>query len=319
MADLLRRLRDGFYNAPTLLLLATAFCWGANTVFGQLAKGEIGPLSVVMFRWLIVAGIMWSLYRREVRESWPALRPFMPKLVVLATVGMTTFNALMYYAAYGTTALNIGIIQGAGPIVVLIGAYLVFGEKPRLVQMSGVALTLVGLVVVTTKGEPERLMAMTFAWGDPMMLLAVVFYSIYTLGIARRPLISGRAFFTVTAVISAVAATPLGLIELVVLGQPAPTLNGWLVVIGIALLPSLFAQLFFLRGVDLVGPSRAIVYINFVPIFGAALAVIILDESFELYHAIALAFVTVGVFAAQQTSTKGRAASPSAASAPSKR
>ncbi len=313
MTALLLRLRDGFYRSPVLLLLATAFCWGCNTVFGQLAKGEIGPMSVVMFRWLIVAGIMWPLYGREVRAAWPVLKPFLPRLVVLSAVGFTTFNALMYTAAYGTTAVNIGIIQGAGPIVVLIGAYLFFGEKPRLIQTLGVALTIVGLVVVTTKGEPAKILDITLAWGDPVMLLAVLFYSIYTLGIGKRPPVSGRAFFTLVAVIAAVLGLPLGVVELVVLGEPAPTLDGWLVVIGIAILPSLLAQLFFLRGVDLIGPSRAIVYINVVPLFGAALAVAILGEEFQLYHAAALVLVMIGVFASQQ---KPAAKQEAAAAAP---
>lgn len=312
MPALFRSILDRFYNAPALLLSATAFCWAANTVFGQLAKGEIGPLTLVMARWLIVAGIMWPLYGKEVRAAWPVLRPLLPRLTVLSAIGFAIFNALMYYAAYGTTALNIGIIQGAGPIVVLVGAYLAFGEKPQLVQTLGVALTLVGLVVVTTKGAPEQILSISFAWGDPVMLLAVVFYSIYTLGIARRPPVAGRAFFTLVAMISAIIALPLGLFELIVLEEPLPTGEGWLVALGVAFFPSLLAQLFFLRGVDLIGPSRAIVYINFVPIFGAALAVAILDEEFHLYHALALSLVTIGVFAAQQKAKKqtARVATP---------
>lgn len=319
MRELFIRLRDGFYRSPPLLLLCTAACWGANTVFGQLAKDEIGPMTVVMLRWLIVAAIMWPLYGREVRAAWPELRPFLPRLALLAAIGFTTFNALMYVAAYGTTAVNIGIIQGAGPIIVLVGAYFFLGEKPGAIQLVGVALTIVGLVIVTSKGAPAELLRATLAWGDPVMLLAVVFYGIYTLGIAKRPAVSGRVFFTFVAVIAAVFGVPLGVTELAILGEPAPTLEGWLVVIGIAVFPSLLGQLFFLRGVDLIGPSRAIVYINFVPIFGAALAVAILGESFRGYHGLALLLVTIGVFAAQRAPARAAASSPAAEDAPKAR
>ncbi|MCI4663963.1 MAG: DMT family transporter [Neomegalonema sp.] len=300
MLALLRRLLNWIYSSPALLLIATAFFWGCNTIFGQLAKGEVGPFMIVMLRWVIVAMIMWPLGGAEVRAHWRELRPILPRLAILSGLGFTLFNLLMYVAAYGTTAVNIGIIQGAGPVVVLIGAYLAFGERPRLIQVAGVAATLVGVATVATKGEPLAIFSAALNWGDPIMLLAVALYSIYTLGMAKRPPLSGHAVFTLLAVIAASLAIPVGLFGLFVMGETAPTAKGWLIVLGVSLFPSLLAQITFLRGIDLVGPSRAIIYINFVPVFGAILAVLTLGERFELYHAIALALVMLGVFGAQQ-------------------
>ena len=62
---------------------------------------------------------------------------------------------------------------------------------------------------------------------------------------------------------------------------------------------SVIAQVFFMRGVELVGPGRAGVFINLIPVFASILAVVLLGESFHLYHGLALALVLGGIFWAE--------------------
>jgi len=69
----------------------------------------------------------------------------------------------------------------------------------------------------------------------------------------------------------------------------------------VAIFPSCLAQLYFMRGVDLIGPGRAGVFINLVPVFAAALAVGLISEPFAAYHAVALALVIGGIWLAQRT------------------
>lgn len=60
-------------------------------------------------------------------------------------------------------------------------------------------------------------------------------------------------------------------------------------------MPSFLSQIFFMRGVDLVGPSSAGLYANLVPIFSAFLAAVILNESFSMYHLFAMSIVFAGI------------------------
>ena len=80
-----------------------------------------------------------------------------------------------------------------------------------------------------------------------------------------------------------------------------PTLRGWGVVVLVALFPSFLAQLTFIKGVEIIGPGRAGIFVNLVPVFGAALAVIFLGEEFHLYHGIALALVLGGIWVAERS------------------
>ena len=86
-----------------------------------------------------------------------------------------------------------------------------------------------------------------------------------------------------------------------------PTLQGLLVTAWIAIFPSFLAQVFYLRGIDLIGPGRAGVFVNLVPVFSAILAVALIDEPFAAYHAVALVLVIGGIWLAQQAGGTGRA------------
>jgi drug/metabolite transporter (DMT)-like permease len=79
-------------------------------------------------------------------------------------------------------------------------------------------------------------------------------------------------------------------------GWTAPSPKGWLLALMVTLLPSLIAQIFFIQGVALIGPGRAGVFVNLVPVFASVMAVLFLDEAFELYHALALSMVLGGIW-----------------------
>jgi drug/metabolite transporter (DMT)-like permease len=72
-----------------------------------------------------------------------------------------------------------------------------------------------------------------------------------------------------------------------------------MVVIYIIIFPSLIAQAFYIRAVELIGANRAGLFINLLPIWGAVLAVAILGEEVHLYHAIALIMILAGISLAE--------------------
>ncbi|MEL7137546.1 MAG: DMT family transporter [Pseudomonadota bacterium] len=288
------------YDTPAVLLTLTALFWAGNAIAGQLAKDEVQPFMLVLLRWIGVTLMLWPLYGHEVRAHWATIRPALLRVAVMATAGFTCFNALFYAASHSTTGISIGILQGSMPMFVLAGAFLVHGTRVGPLQAVGVLITLIGVVLVATEGAPALIMEQGVNPGDALMLVACVLYSGYTVALRSRPDIPGRAFFTLMCPIAAITAVPFAIGEAVISGATLPTLDGWLVTLYVTIFPSCLAQLFFLRGVDLIGPGRAGVYINLVPIFAALLAVLILGETFALYHAAALAMVLGGIWLSQR-------------------
>ncbi|PZU83854.1 MAG: EamA family transporter [Chelatococcus sp.] len=295
-ATLAQRLWGNAY----LLLIVTTLIWGGNAVASRLAIGHISPMSLTSLRWVCVCAVLPYLLRRQLVAYWPALKARWLFIVCMGVLGFTGFNALMYLAAYSTSAINIGIVQGSIPIFVLVGAFLIHRSPIGALQGLGVVVTLLGVAVVASRGDYHVLGQLGFALGDIWMVVACLLYAGYTVGIRSRPAMPGLVFFTALAIVACVASLPLLGAEIALGHGFWPTWQGWLILAFVVLGPSLLSQIFFLRAVELIGPGRAGVFVNLVPVFGPLLAVLILGEQLHAYHAVALALVLGGIFIAER-------------------
>lgn len=296
----MQRLFDQLYESPSVLLTLTALFWAGNAIAGQLAVGEVAPFQLVALRWILVSAVMLILFGRELLEHWCGVRGRLGFVVAMATLGFTGFNGLFYLASLSTTAVNIGILQGSIPVFVMLMAFVAYGTRIGLLQIVGVATTLVGVVLVATDGAPLSLLTLGVAPGDGLMILACLLYAFYTTCLQRRPALPGRAFFTLMSAIAALTSLPFAAAEQVVASPGLPSGIGLLVTLYVAIFPSCLAQLFFMRGVDLIGPGRAGIYVNLVPVFAALLAILLLGQRFAGYHAVSLILVLGGIWLAQR-------------------
>lgn len=285
---------------PYLLLAATTLLWGGNAVASRMAVGHVSPMALTSLRWVVVCAIFPLLFRRELVAHWPVIRTHRWQILLMGVLGFTVFNALMYLAGHTTTAINMGIIQGAIPIMVLAGAAVIFGQRIGLMQVLGLAVTVIGVVVVAARGDLSVLAELSFVAGDVFMIVACAFYAGYTLALRRRPPLPGLVFFTTMAIVACIASFALYAWEIAAGLSQWPDLTGWLLVLYVALGPSIASQLMFMRGVELIGPARAGLFVNLVPIWAAILGVLILAEPFAAYHAIALALVLGGIWLAER-------------------
>lgn len=282
-----------------LMLTFTSVCWGGNAVAGRLIVGEISPMVVTCLRWAIVAAIMAAIGLRGFPQAVPELKRNWKRILWMAACGFSFFNALFYLSAHYTTAVNISILQGSIPVFVVLGAMILQGTRLSGWQIVGIAATLVGVALVATRGHLATIASLGFNQGDALMLLACLLYAAYTLALRDRPKVPALAFFLALAAIAFLTSLPLVAIEMAQGRAQWPTPKGWLVMIFIAVFPSFLAQLSFMRGVRLIGPGRAGIFANLVPIFGALFAVIILGEPFALYHLAALVLVIGGILIAE--------------------
>ncbi len=259
---------------------------------------------IVSLRWLGVVMLLLVFARQAVCQEWDKLRPHLPTLFMMGALGFATFNALFYLAAHTTTALNIGIIQGVVPIFLLVGAWLLYRVPVSVLQGLGAIITILGVCIVASAGELEKLASLSINQGDYLLLFACLLYSGYALVLRKFAGVSALSLFTVISASAFIASLPLSLTELYLGGFQWPTPKGWVVIILITLLPSFFAQVFFIRGVKQLGAGRAGIFVNLVPVFSSILAVSVLGEPFQLYHAVALILVIGGIGLAESRKRK---------------
>jgi drug/metabolite transporter (DMT)-like permease len=279
-----------------LLLTLTALCWAGNAILGRLAVGEVSPMALVSLRWLGALGLLVVFAHHQVRRDWPLMRQRLRLIAVMGGVGFTIFNAMFYVAAHWTTAVNLGIIQGALPVFVLIGAFAAYGTPIGRLQAAGVLVTMAGVAIIASGGEATRLASLRLNAGDLLMIAACALYAGYTVGLSRRPPVSPLSLFTGLACAAFVTSLPLALGEAALGRFQWPTPSGWLILALVTLFPSFLAQIFFIQGVSLIGPGRAGVFVNLVPVFASVMALLVLHEPFEPFHAVALGLVLGGIW-----------------------
>ena len=296
LPTLLRRI----YDNPWLLIMLTCIFWAGNVVAARMAIGEISPMLLVSGRWALASVILIAAARRPFIQDWPALAPHWLRVFLMGCCGFTLFHAVYYISAYYTTGVNLAIIQGVSPVFVLIGAWVMWRTPVRGVQIAGCALTMAGVMIVATHGDVFALQDLNFRIGDLGVLCSSIIYSGYALSLRNRPKSSSLGFFVAMAFAGLLSSLPLVALEAMAGRLVWPTQMGWALLFYTAIFPSLLAQLFFIRAVELIGPGRATLFYNMTPVLGAIFAALMLHEPFEIHHAVALAFVIGGVTIAER-------------------
>ena len=290
------------HRAPLawILLTITSLCWSANTVFAKLAVGEVSPMTLVALRWMLVVVALAPFARKPLTKDWATLRPHLARIAAMGALGFTLFNVLFYIAAHHTSAVNLGITQAVMPIFIFLIAFVRFRISVTPLQMLGVVAAVAGVMLVAAQGDWHRFVTIQFNSGDLTTIGATLLYAAYTVALRTRPVVSPLSFFAVLAGAALITAVPLAAYEWLAGDAIWPTETGWALITAIALFPSLLGQLLFIRGVEIIGPGRAGLFVNLTPVFAAGLAVAFLGESFHWYHGAALALVFLGIWASER-------------------
>jgi drug/metabolite transporter (DMT)-like permease len=297
-------LMQSAWASPILLLILTTLIWAGHSIVGRLAVGQVSPMTLTCLRWGLALIPIFIAARPALRRDWPVLRAHWQYMAAMGALGYTGFNALFYVAAHRTSALNLSIIQGAIPALVLIGARLFLGARFSALQALGALITMAGVGTIAAQGELSRLAALAFNGGDVMMFVAAVFYAGYTIGLRERPNVSGLSLLAGMALAAFVTSVPLMMWEIAAGGFIWPTPAGDATLVYVAQGPAFVSQIMFMRGVELIGPGRAGVFVNLVPVFGAIMAVVLLGEPFAAYHVVALILVVGGIAIAQRSAPR---------------
>lgn len=287
-------MRRVWNSAWPLLILANLF-WAANIVLGRGVAGVVPPIALAYWRWtgafLVAVGFAWS----RLRNDLPILRHHWRMMLLLSATGIATYNTMSYIGLTSTTALNVLLLQSAGPLIIIVWAFVLFGELPTARQAGGVLLSLVGVAVIAAHGSLVDLLHLQVNAGDVWILAAMLIYGIYAAVFRRRPAVHPMSFLVATMGIGSVMILPFYLWELAQGARIVSTPSAWLALAYIAVFPSFIAYLFFNRGIELIGATLAGQSWHLMPVFGSILAVLLLGEQFYLYHGIGIAMIAGGI------------------------
>ncbi len=290
-----RRIGGWFLDQPYLLLSLTSLFWAGNTVLGRFIAGHVPPVTLAFIRWAGAFAILLPFAARHLVRDWPIIRKYAGRMTLIAFVGFSVYNTLAYYGLQYTTAINGLLLQSVGPLFVAIWTFVLFGERLSLRQAGGICISLTGVLVIISHGSLDTLLAIEFNRGDVCFVIALVAYGFYAAYLRERPDMHPLSFLAVGMGWGALFLVP-GVIWEIASGRTMVfDLESVASFAFVCIFPSLLSYLFLNRGIELIGANRSAPFIHLVPVFGSVLAIALLGERFELFHAVGYGLVFTGI------------------------
>jgi drug/metabolite transporter (DMT)-like permease len=280
---------------PYLLLALASLFWAGNTIVGRAAVGLVPPAALTFSRWALAFLVLLPFALPYLRNDWPAIRRNLVVITLFALTGSAGYNIIAYLALHYTQAINSLLLQSVAPLFVALWSFTLFRDRLTLVQAAGIAISMTGALIIICRGEFGVLAHLDFNIGDLMILVALVFYALYTALVRVRPAMHPLSFLAATIGASAaLMVLPVGY-ELAAGYVPVLTPATFAALGYVAIFPSVLAYFCLNRGIELIGANRAAPFIHLMPVFGSVLAIIFLGERPQPFHAIGYALVLAGV------------------------
>ena len=289
-----------FNNQPYLLLSLTSLFWAGNIVLARYVAGHVPPLTLSCIRWIGVFLILLPFAWPHLKRDWPALRASLPLMVLLSATGFAFNNAVSYWAMQYTQALNALLIQSAGPLFVALWSLVLFGTRLTRGQLAGIVISLIGVLTIILRGDFSALAGIRPNKGDMMFAGSILSFGLYSALMTRRPVTHQLSLICFTTGCGAVLLLPFSIWEYFNGLTLKPDLLTTATLVYVVVFASTLAYLFFNRGIALIGPNRAAPFFYLVPVFGSAMAILLLGEQPRLFHLVGYALVLAGVVIASR-------------------
>ena len=253
--------------------------WGGTFMAGRVLALALPPTVGALLRF-VVACLALLVTAFALEGGLPRLdrRQLMATLALGAT-GVLAYNLLFLGALSRLPASRTSLIVALNPAVTIAAASFLFGERLSPWRWTGVALSLIGVWIVVTRGQPLAAAGEALGAGEWMMFGAICAWAAYTLigrsvlaGLTPLAATTWAALFG-TAMLLVVAAPDLGQVE-----RSAITPGVLAAVAYLGLLGTGLAFVWYYRALQVLGPSRTVIFNNLVPVFGAGFGVGLLGE-----------------------------------------
>nr|WP_096467716.1 DMT family transporter [Aneurinibacillus soli] len=287
------------------LLLCTSLLWGGNFVAGKFLVGHAGPLVLTEMRWVVALICLAPLVWFRERKLLPPRAALWP-LFWMGVTGVVLFNWFMFMALERTSAGNVGLLSALNPVSIAVVSFFLLREKMSPRQLTGMIISLTGVLVVISRGHFATLLQLKFNVGDLFMLGAVASWGFYSVA-------GKKAMQYVSPYMSTLWAGVFGSLILVPFILPSPAITApdtafWIATAYVSIGATVIAMLFWNIGVQKVGGTKSGIFLNFNPIFTAILSFLFLGERMTAVQLIGTILVISGVYLFTTLSAQTRAA-----------
>jgi drug/metabolite transporter (DMT)-like permease len=282
--------------ARALLFVAPAL-WSVNYLVARWAPGVIAPHMLALGRWTVAALVLLAFCHREIADKRHLVRAEAGQLLVLGALGMWVCGAFVYIGGRSTTAVNIGLLYAASPVLIALASALWLRERFGLVQALGVALALSGVLHVILRGQWGALGDLRLNTGDLWISVAVLCWTVYSLLLRAWPsAFSPLARLTLISFGGVLVLLPFTVWEALFWLPSELSWRSAGLVLAAALIPGAAAYAAYSFMQRALGAARVSMVLYLGPLYSAAVGWAVLGESVHIYHAVGAGLILPGIW-----------------------
>jgi len=282
--------------SPFVLLTLAPFFWACNWIVGRGLSGDIPPFAMTFYRWLFALVILAPFALPRIRRDWSLLRESWKSMVLLGAIGIGSHNAVAYLGLNYTTATNGVILNSFIPVMIVTFSWVFLRERLSQLQLTGVGISLAGVLTILSGGSLVALAAFRLNGGDLLIILSMTMWSTYTICLRwRPPKLDMITFLFALACVGEAVLLPFYLGEAAFVRPPMWTWSSFAALFAVGLFSSVLAYIVWNRGVEEVGAPVAGLFVHLMPVFGIVLAWLVLDERLHAFHLIGIALILTGI------------------------
>jgi drug/metabolite transporter (DMT)-like permease len=288
----------GLFGNPYLVLALASLCWSGNHIMGRAIAGHVPPVAIATLRWLLAAAVLWPFVRHQVARDWPLIRQKPGVILFLALIGGALFGTLQFVGLQFTTALNVSVMNSIAPVLIVAASAALFRDRFTGRQAVGIAVSLAGVMAIITRLDPSVIGTLAFNRGDLIIFLNQAIWGVYSACLRLRPKVHSVSFMFVFSLVSGVAMLPAVGWEVSTGYVLQPDLMTLGAIVFVTLISTIGGFALWTRGVELIGPNRAGVFLHLIPVYSALLTGVLLGEPLMGYHVVGFVLILAGVFLA---------------------
>jgi len=283
-------------------LLLTAIFWGGTFVAGRLVTQNVGPFSIAFLRFAMASILLMLLTWRIEGKLLKLKKSQIMPVVLLGMTGIFIYNVMFFKGLKIIEAGRASLIIATCPIFITICSAIFLKEKINPVKGLGIVISVCGAAIVISKGNINRIFEGSLSWGEFYIFCCVLSWVAYSLiGKAVMSNLSPLVSVSYSAVVGTVALAIPAFFEGLLQNIPSQSAVDWLCVSYLGIFGTVIGFVWYYQGVERIGPTKAALFINFVPISAILCAFFILAEPITISLAVGAVLVISGVYLTNRT------------------
>ena len=280
-----------------VLLIASSFFWSGNFFSGKVAfLTNLTPFKLSFFRWILALLILLPFTYKQIIIDLDYYRKNIFLMIIISILGVTFFNSFTYISLRSSMVINSTLMASIAPVMMIGFSWLLFRTKTTKLQFAGIILSLIGAFSIILKGNLDNLYNLYFTSGDLWMIAAVISWCLYSVLLKKiDSKTSQLANLEVMIIIGIIFITPFYIFESVNSTFLPTSQLDFVIISYVAVFASIVAFFSWNKGVSIIGPNRASLFLHLIPVFSAVWAITFLDEKFAFFHIIGVIFILSGI------------------------